>query len=141
MQHTWKSLFRPGPLALLAAATVAHAGSDGNASKFVPVAEAVTLEATEFAFKPDKLSMPADREITIRLKNEGVVAHNLIVVKGRDEEKRPKIESIQKGDTAELTLRFADAGTYDFYCDVPGHKQAGMRGTIRVVPPGEFSAE
>ena len=128
-------------LALALVGPLAALGSEKDEKPFVPVEESVTLEATEFKFEPSKLEIPAGREVTLRLENEGVVAHNLIVIQGRKKEARPKIESIQKGDTAELSLRFEDAGTYDFHCDVPGHKQAGMRGVIRVVPAADFSGE
>jgi uncharacterized cupredoxin-like copper-binding protein len=33
--------------------------------------------------------------------------------------------------TVTATLK---AGTYTFYCSVPGHEQAGMRGTLTVTP-------
>ena len=36
------------------------------------------------------------------------------------------------GGTAELTFRTGQTGTFDFYCTIPGHKQAGMMGTLTV---------
>ncbi len=35
------------------------------------------------------------------------------------------------GGKKSLTLTLA-AGTYTFYCSVPGHRQAGMEGTLTV---------
>jgi uncharacterized cupredoxin-like copper-binding protein len=38
---------------------------------------------------------------------------------------------VAPGDTVSATIN-APAGTYEFYCNVPGHKQAGMFGTLTV---------
>jgi len=35
------------------------------------------------------------------------------------------------GGSRKLTLALKP-GTYTFYCSVPGHRQAGMEGTLRV---------
>ena len=35
------------------------------------------------------------------------------------------------GETQEIVVN-APAGTYEYYCNVPGHKQAGMVGTLTV---------
>jgi len=35
------------------------------------------------------------------------------------------------GGSRKLTLTLKP-GTYTFYCSVPGHRQAGMEGTLRV---------
>jgi uncharacterized cupredoxin-like copper-binding protein len=40
-------------------------------------------------------------------------------------------DTIQDGGTATLTVDLP-AGTYEYYCDVPGHRQAGMIGTLTV---------
>ena len=38
---------------------------------------------------------------------------------------------IAPGATEEVVIN-APAGTYEFYCNVPGHKAAGMLGTLTV---------
>jgi uncharacterized cupredoxin-like copper-binding protein len=39
---------------------------------------------------------------------------------------------LQRGETKELTWRFADRGEVEFACHEPGHYQAGMHGRIGV---------
>ena len=34
----------------------------------------------------------------------------------------------------DATFTPAQAGTYVYYCDTPGHKDAGMKGTLTVTP-------
>ena len=34
--------------------------------------------------------------------------------------------------TGEIFWRFTDAGTFDFSCLIPGHREAGMHGTVVV---------
>ena len=36
------------------------------------------------------------------------------------------------GDTVKQTMTFAKPGTYEFYCSIAGHKQAGMKGELVV---------
>jgi uncharacterized cupredoxin-like copper-binding protein len=36
------------------------------------------------------------------------------------------------GQTVDGVIPGAAAGTYDFYCSLPGHKEAGMTGTLTV---------
>jgi uncharacterized cupredoxin-like copper-binding protein len=37
-------------------------------------------------------------------------------------------------ETAETTLTMTQPGTCIFYCAIPGHKEAGMVGTLIVAP-------
>jgi uncharacterized cupredoxin-like copper-binding protein len=37
---------------------------------------------------------------------------------------------VQSGDTSTFTIDNLPAGKYVFYCDVPGHRAAGMEGTL-----------
>ena len=79
----------------------------------------------QLAFVETELSAPAG-EITLDLTNDSAVPHN-IAVDGAE----GVSDTIQDGGTAELTVNLP-AGTYEYYCDVPGHRQAGMVGTLTV---------
>ena len=46
----------------------------------------------------------------------------------------PKSVLVEPGKTAELTWMFAKADNLEFACNVPGHYQAGMVGTLKVAP-------
>ena len=52
-----------------------------------------------------------------------------IEVQGHGAEKRAK--NVGPGHSTSVTLKLK-AGTYEFYCPVDGHKDAGMKGTIVV---------
>ena len=41
---------------------------------------------------------------------------------------------VEPGKTGELVMRFAQAGRFDIACLIPGHYEAGMRGSLTVVP-------
>jgi uncharacterized cupredoxin-like copper-binding protein len=38
---------------------------------------------------------------------------------------------VQNGGVSTVNVKLAP-GTYTFYCSVPGHRQAGMQGTLTV---------
>jgi len=42
-----------------------------------------------------------------------------------------KSDLLNGGDSTTVTVNLP-AGTYTFYCSVPGHKEAGMTGTLVV---------
>ena len=87
-----------------------------SAPKSVPVAE------SEFKIELPSTSLTPGR-YTFDLTNKGQAGHDLVVDgPGVSDEKTPVIGS---GKTAKLTVNLK-SGTYDFYCSVPGHKQAGM---------------
>jgi uncharacterized cupredoxin-like copper-binding protein len=41
----------------------------------------------------------------------------------------------EPGATGHMTFTPTKSGTYEFYCTVPGHKDAGMVGTMTVLAP------
>jgi uncharacterized cupredoxin-like copper-binding protein len=63
--------------------------------------------------------------MTVRLPNEGVTPHNFSI-----DELGISVD-IAPGATEETVIN-APAGEYEYYCNVPGHKQAGMVGTLTV---------
>jgi uncharacterized cupredoxin-like copper-binding protein len=87
--------------------------------------EAMAVESYDIYFEPDELSIPADTDVPVSLPNEGVTPHNFSIDElGIDVDIAP-------GATEETVIN-APAGTYEYYCNVPGHKQAGMVGTLTV---------
>jgi uncharacterized cupredoxin-like copper-binding protein len=91
----------------------------------------VSVEADpsgQLAFVQKTLTAPAGSD-TFTLTNDAPVPHNL-AIEGNGVEAGPS-DTIQGGATADLTVDLK-AGTYTFYCAVPGHRQAGMEGTLTV---------
>jgi nitrite reductase (NO-forming) len=87
----------------------------------------VTVTASEFKFGPTSVQVPVGQKITFTLKNTGVVEHDLTIA-GTDFK-----VSARPGETVTGDFTFDRSGTSDFYCSIPGHKDAGMRGTLTVV--------
>jgi uncharacterized cupredoxin-like copper-binding protein len=56
--------------------------------------------------------------------------HHGIAIKGHGIKKVGPI--VAPGHTAAVTVTITRKGNYEFYCPVPGHAQAGMRGTLTV---------
>ena len=61
----------------------------------------------------------------VRLPNQGATLHNFSI-----DELGISVD-IAPGATEEVVIN-APAGEYEYYCNVPGHKPAGMDGTLTV---------
>jgi plastocyanin len=66
-------------------------------------------------------------EVTISYQNNGAVEHTL-VIEGVDDF---KLDVPSHGDIDEASVAL-EAGEYTIYCDVPGHRDAGMEATLEV---------
>jgi len=109
-------------------ASPAPAGTPEGGSEGTPAADsgALEVEAYDIGFKPNKLEASAG-EITINLTNTGFLPHDLTVegIDGAD-------TGIINASTSKSITFTAAAGTYTFFCSVPGHKDAGMIGSLVV---------
>lgn len=92
---------------------------------------ALSIEANpEGQLKYNTKSLTAKAgKVTIDFKNMSELGHNVTVESsaGSTEGATPTIQGTSK--TLSLNLK---PGTYKFFCSVPGHRQAGMEGTITV---------
>jgi len=123
------------PLVLLAGtlalALAACGGDDAEPTVAATVgdpvdgARAIEVVGDAFAFDPDQLVVEAGEDLTIALTSVDAV-HDLTI-----DEVGFKVAA-KRGDTEELGLRVEEPGTYDFYCSIPGHRSAGMEGTLTV---------
>jgi plastocyanin/mono/diheme cytochrome c family protein len=107
-------------------AAAAGGGGEATAGGAIPVD---ADPAGGLKFVQTTLTAPAG-EVTLELKNESAVPHN-IAVRGNGVDSDVS-DTIQGGTaTASLTVPL-EAGEYEFYCAVPGHFEAGMKGTLTV---------
>lgn len=99
----------------------------GNAgSTQAPAGEKITVMGKEFSYDPATLTVKAGRPVTVVLRNTGSIEHDITV----DE---TKFKLTVPGNSArDKALMFEKPGTYEFYCSLPGHKSAGMKGELSV---------
>jgi plastocyanin len=88
------------------------------------------LEAdeTEIAYDTTSLSSKPGK-VTIDFNNPSSLPHN-VAIESEGGEQLGESETIAKGKSS-VTAELAP-GTYHFYCTVPGHREAGMEGTLTV---------
>ena len=92
---------------------------------------AVTVVGTDtLAFEPAELTAAAGT-VTVELTSETAVDHTFVIEELGDVE----VVAAGPGETATGEVEL-EPGSYTFYCDVPGHREAGMEGTLLVVPDG-----
>lgn len=100
---------------------------DGVASARPAKSEWDTIKAKEFRFIPDTLWVTEGTLVSIRFRDVGQLAHNLTIAHYATD-----TESIPGGTGDTLQFRADTVGTFPFWCDVPGHRQAGMEGVLIV---------
>jgi plastocyanin len=69
-------------------------------------------------------------KVTIQFTNSASLAHNLTIQQGTSGPVVGATPTFQGGSKT-LTVNLKP-GTYTFFCSVPGHRQAGMQGTLKV---------
>lgn len=80
------------------------------------------IDGTAFAFT--KAQAKAGK-VTIKMPNKSALPHDISLKGG------PKGKDVPQGGVSQIVATLK-AGTYTFYCAVPGHEQAGMKGTLTV---------
>ncbi len=101
--------------------TTTAATSTQATTTTTPKPQATTVQVTESEFKIALASTDLKAgKITFDVKNDGSIPHDLAIV-GMSE----KTKEIPAKGSAKLTVTLK-AGTYELYCSVPGHKEAGM---------------
>jgi len=112
-------------------------GGSSTATPTTPGAETETPAGTtiqlaadpsgRLEFDPQRLEAPAGK-VTIVLTNDSSVEHDVAVVGNGVFVKSKRVAN---GGKTSVTAQFAP-GTYEYYCTVPGHQDAGMQGVLVV---------
>lgn len=112
---------------------------------------AIQLEAQEFSFTPGQIEVVAGQPVTITFKNMGTVEHDWSIMEIPVEitsaanssqhnmagmTADPQLHTAaMNGQSGTVTFTPTKPGTYEFFCTVPGHREAGMHGTLIVTAP------
>lgn len=94
-------------------------------SAVVEGAREIQVRAAHLRFDPDELKVAAGEDVTIVL-TAADVAHDFTV------QQTDVHVGADAGQTAAGGLRIDEPGTYTYVCTLPGHAEAGMRGTLTV---------
>jgi manganese oxidase len=109
-------------------------GEEANAGSASTTAPAeVMVHLSEMKIDPASIEVAAGG--TLQVMNSGTVAHNLAV---QDHDNATAM--LDAGGAAALSLSGLDAGDYTVFCEVPGHKEAGMQAELHVVEAGAAPA-
>jgi len=104
----------------------AGSGVSGNAGSSASAqGTAIQVKGGEFFFRLSTKAIAKPGKVTFAFSNIGHVAHDFQI--------NGKVTPlIQPGQTANLAVTFAKAGSYPYLCTVPGHAEAGMKGVFTV---------
>ncbi|HEY4564890.1 MAG TPA: plastocyanin/azurin family copper-binding protein [Thermoanaerobaculia bacterium] len=80
------------------------------------------------AFTSEKITAKAGKD-TIDFTNESPVPHDVVIEDENGKELGGTEITSEGSETAEVELK---PGTYTYFCSVPGHREAGMEGTLTV---------
>lgn len=108
----------------------------------------LTVTAVDLAYEPETLEVMAGRPVILTMVNEGAIEHDFSIMEihveavGEVHEEEMEHEmggmdpelhfAAHAGETSSLEFTPTEAGSYEFFCSVAGHKEAGMVGTLVV---------
>jgi uncharacterized cupredoxin-like copper-binding protein len=123
------------------------AGEPGDPKKPFRVVEITMQESNgAMSYRPKALEVRRGEQIKFVITNAGLLAHEFILANTADNLKHaalmkkypgmehddPNGKTVLPGAKAEVLWRFTKTGTFEFACLIPGHREAGMVGTVTV---------
>ncbi len=95
-----------------------------------PTAGAPTIQVNllESAFQPSEIRITGWQPVNLELVNRSAILHAVAI---------PKLGAqitLRPGERNVVRLDWLKAGTYEFYCRIPSHREAGMVGRFIVGP-------
>jgi plastocyanin len=90
----------------------------------------LSADKTKLAYSKKTLKAKPGK-VTITMTNPSAIFQHNIALKGKGI-KTKKGKVVGKGGTSKVTFKNLKRGTYTFFCSVPGHEAAGMKGKLVV---------
>ena len=120
-----------GSLLLVSLMSVACTGGGGGGAK--PAgggAQNVDVQGADtLKFTPEAVTVKSGSPVHVTLRSTGSLVHDWVV--DSLDGKKVSVEA-NGGQSASADFTPSRAGSYEFYCSQPGHKDAGMKGTLTV---------
>lgn len=123
------------------------AGEPGNPKKPARVVQiSMTESSGKMVFIPGRVEVKRGEQIKFILRNNGELDHEFILatpeenLKHAEEMKKnpemehddPNAKRLSPKKTNEIVWKFTKAGRFEYGCLIPGHREAGMIGTVVV---------
>lgn len=107
---------------------VQHAGEKKqkppSKKKAPAAASTVNVGATEFRFTLSTETIHIGT-VTFKVTNNGGIPHNLRI-------NNKQTPNIDPGSTVTLKVNFTKPGRFPYFCTIPGHAEAGMKGVLKI---------
>ena len=124
---------------------VGQPGEPGEVDRIVELSM-VEPEAGGMVFEPGKLAFEKGETVRFVITNAGYLEHEFVLdtaEKNQEHkammERFPEMEHddpnairLEPDENGEIVWTFANAGTFEFACLIPGHYEAGMHGPLVV---------
>jgi len=91
-------------------------------------ADVIRLTSQDMRFGQDEIRLKVGQTVTFTLDNKDLYAHSF------DADEFDVHTAMPANNQVTASFTATRPGTFDFYCGVPGHQQAGMVGKIVVEP-------
>ena len=114
-------------LAVLTVAALVMVACGGGAPA-APAALDVTIHAKDISYDTTAITAKAGQTVNVTFINDGALDHTFLIDGVVTEQK------VAAGATTTFSFTAPAAGSYPYYCNVAGHKEAGMVGTLTVTP-------
>lgn len=88
----------------------------------------IEMDASEFKFDPATITVKAGQPVRVTVTNTGTLEHTFTITDLGVDEPTPI------GQTVTFEFTPTESGTFELVCTVPGHKEAGMVGSVVVNP-------
>lgn len=138
-------------------ADAGHHGHHGGAAKFAAgepgdpkrpariVNVAMTESDGKMLFAPSKLEVRKGEQVKFVLRNSGAIEHEFVLATtdenlahaeamkaGAMKHDDPNAKLLDPKKASDIVWKFTKAGEFEYACLIPGHREAGMTGTITV---------
>ncbi len=118
----------------------------GEPGKATEVSRVIEVQAHNMRYTPAAITVRRGETIKFVVKGTDSMPHEFVLGDARSlkehaemmrrhpdmEHDDPNMVKMGPGGTGTLIWKFSQAGTVEFACLIPGHYEAGMKGSIRV---------